>query len=91
MLNAFNRAIGLGRLKLIHANDSKGSLGSRIDRHESVGKGMIGIEGFRILINDPKLRDLPFILETPGMDASEDVKNLKLLKSLVKAQNEKGR
>lgn len=82
-MGAFKKVLGLRRLKLIHANDSRGALGSRIDRHEGVGKGLIGLEGFRELINYSQLKNLPFILETPGMELKEDVRNLKLLRSLV--------
>jgi deoxyribonuclease-4 len=64
-LRQFDRHIGLERLKVIHANDSKRELGSRVDRHEAIGKGKIGREAFRLLINHPKLAGIPFILETP--------------------------
>ncbi|MFM7186061.1 MAG: deoxyribonuclease IV [Planctomycetota bacterium] len=64
-LRRFDRAIGLGRLKLIHANDSKRELGSRVDRHEGIGRGRIGREAFGLLVAHPKLRGIPLILETP--------------------------
>ncbi len=80
----FDRIIGLDHLKVIHLNDSARELGSRVDRHEHIGKGQIGQEGFRFLVNDPRLRALPMILETPkGKDMAEDVENLGLLRSLV--------
>ena len=65
VLKAFDRAIGLGRLKAIHLNDSMNGLGSHKDRHAKIGKGKIGLEAFRRIVNHPKLRDLPFYLETP--------------------------
>jgi len=65
VLDAFDRVIGLGRLKAIHLNDSMNGLGSHKDRHAKIGKGKIGLEAFRRIVNHPKLRDLPFYLETP--------------------------
>ena len=64
-IEAFDRAIGLERLKALHLNDTKGELGNRKDRHEHIGKGHIGLEGFRNLLNDPRLAHLPGFLETP--------------------------
>ncbi|MEM3066953.1 MAG: deoxyribonuclease IV [Nitrososphaerota archaeon] len=61
----FDNAIGLKHLKVIHINDSKGALGSHLDRHEHIGMGMIGEEGFRAIFHHKALRNLPFILETP--------------------------
>ncbi len=79
----FNRIIGLKKLKVIHLNDSKKDLGTRVDRHEHIGKGFIGLEAFRILMNDPRFAKIPKILETPK-EGDMDKKNLKLLRSLVK-------
>jgi deoxyribonuclease-4 len=61
----FDRLIGLDRIRMVHANDSKKELGSRVDRHEAIGKGHIGPEAFRLLLNDPRLAHVPIILETP--------------------------
>lgn len=61
----FDRLIGLDRIKMVHANDSKKELGSRVDRHEAIGKGHIGAEAFRLLLTDSRLSDVPIILETP--------------------------
>jgi deoxyribonuclease-4 len=66
VLAEFDAVIGLGRLKAIHLNDSKNGLGSRKDRHEKIGKGEIGLEAFRALVRHPRLKSLPFILETPN-------------------------
>ncbi|NLX13950.1 MAG: deoxyribonuclease IV [Phycisphaerales bacterium] len=69
-LDEFERHIGLDRLACIHLNDSRGPCGGRVDRHEHIGKGQIGRAGFRRLVNDPRLRGRPMILETPkGQDA----------------------
>jgi deoxyribonuclease-4 len=76
--------VGLERVKVIHLNDAKGDLGSRLDRHEHIGQGKMGLEPFRMLLNDERFRDLPMVLETPkGPDLSEDRENLRLLRSLI--------
>lgn len=81
----FEQIIGLKRLKFFHLNDSKRSLGSRVDRHEHIGKGQIGLEGFRLLLNDQRFQQHPMVLETPkGKDLREDKKNLRVLRSLLK-------
>ena len=82
----FDRTIGLDRLICFHLNDSKKGLGSRVDRHEHIGKGAMGLEGFRLLVNDPRFKKLPKILETPKGDNDEmDAVNLKTLRDLVKS------
>ena len=82
-LESFDRLVGLKRLYLLHLNDSKTVLGSRRDRHWHIGKGRIGLEGFRSLINHPSLRHLPGIMETPRKDTVEDLRNMKVIRSLV--------
>lgn len=83
-LHAFDSLIGLEQLRFFHLNDSKRDLGSRIDRHEHIGKGKIGRAGFTLLVNDPRFKDHPMVLETPkGEDLREDKRNLRLLRSLV--------
>jgi deoxyribonuclease-4 len=85
-MEAFDRIVGLGRLKAIHLNDSKGDLGSHKDRHEHIGKGHIGLEGFRHVLNDPRLAGLPGLLETPKSDdLHEDRENLAVLRALREA------
>jgi deoxyribonuclease-4 len=80
----FDKIIGLPRLKFFHLNDSKKHLGSRVDRHEHIGKGEIGLEGFRLLLNDPRFQHHPMVLETPkGKDLKEDKMNLRVLRSLI--------
>jgi deoxyribonuclease-4 len=82
-LGSFDQTIGLRRLHLLHLNDSKTPLGSRKDRHWHIGEGYIGLEGFRYLINHPLLRHLPGIMETPRKDTVEDLKNMKVIRSLI--------
>jgi deoxyribonuclease-4 len=76
--------IGIEHLKVIHANDSKTGLNSRSDRHEHIGKGQIGLEGFRNIVNHPLLRGLPFILETPHDELGGYEMDLPVLRSLRK-------
>jgi deoxyribonuclease-4 len=84
----FDSTIGLERLGFFHLNDSKHGLGSRLDRHQHIGKGEIGRTGFRLLVNDPRFRNHPMVLETPkGKDLVEDKRNLRLLRSLVMDTN----
>ncbi len=80
----FDRVIGLSRLKVIHLNDSLKDLGSRVDRHQHIGQGKIGLEGFRLLMTDKRWEKVPKILETPKEGGTEkDKENLSLLRSLV--------
>lgn len=88
----FARVVGFDRLRVLHLNDSKRPLGSRVDRHEHIGKGFLGVETFRRLVNDPRLSGLPMLLETPkgaGKPSGPiqpdplDVANLALLRSLL--------
>ncbi|MEN8134817.1 MAG: deoxyribonuclease IV [Thermodesulfobacteriota bacterium] len=80
----FERVVGLDRLKFFHLNDSKKELGSRVDRHAHIGQGRIGVEGFRLLVNDPRFSEHPMVLETPkSEDMHEDKENLQLLRSLL--------
>jgi len=80
----FDKTIGLKKLKMFHVNDSKKGLGSRVDRHEHIGKGFIELEGFRLLVNDARFKKTPMILETPkGPDGAEDIVNLRVLSGLI--------
>ena len=81
VLAEFDRVIGLDRLKAVHANDSMNALGSHKDRHEKIGKGKIGLAAFERIVNHPKLRDLPFYLETP-CDLQGYKEEIALLKSM---------
>jgi deoxyribonuclease-4 len=84
-MKQFDDIIGLDRLRIIHMNDSLKEFGSHRDRHEHIGKGFIGLDGFRNIVNDKRLKNIPMILETPkGEDLAEDIENLKVLRSLVK-------
>lgn len=79
--------IGLDRVKAFHLNDSKGALGSHLDRHEAIGDGQIGLDAFRALINDQRFCRLPMVLETPkSTDYTEDIRNLATLRSLRNQQ-----
>ena len=90
----FDRLVGLDRLKAFHLNDSKKPCGSRVDRHEHIGKGCLGLEPFRRLVTDPRFAGLPMLLETPKLDTPEsrrqsdadpwDVRNLRTLRRLMR-------
>jgi deoxyribonuclease-4 len=89
----FDRLVGLERLKVFHLNDSKKPCGSRVDRHEHIGKGCLGLDPFRWLLNDRRFRHLPMLLETPKLETPEsrrksdvdpwDARNLRTLRRLV--------
>jgi deoxyribonuclease-4 len=83
-LREAERILGLENVKVIHANDSKAPLGSHLDRHEHIGKGFIGAEGFRRILAHPKLRRMPFILETPIDREGDDRRNVERLKRLCR-------
>jgi len=90
----FDRIVGLDRLKLFHLNDSKKPCGSRVDRHEHIGKGCLGLEPFRKLLNDRRFKTLPMLLETPKLETPEsrrrsdvdpwDARNLRTLRRLLR-------
>jgi deoxyribonuclease-4 len=83
---AFDRLPGIERIKAFHLNDSRRELGSRIDRHEHIGRGRLGIEPFRLLLGDPRFRNVPMYLETPkGEENGEDwdAVNLRVLRSCI--------
>nr|XP_034311283.1 transcriptional regulator ATRX isoform X1 [Crassostrea gigas] len=84
MMEEFERVVGLRYLKAIHLNDSKGEVGNNLDRHENIGKGHIGMEGFRRIMNDSRLNNIPMILETPCPDDDTYEKEVKILYSLCK-------
>ena len=80
----FDRVIGRNRLVAIHVNDSKTGLGSRVDRHEHIGKGRIGLSAFRFIMRSRRFSKIPKVLETPkDKDLREDVMNLKTLRALA--------
>jgi len=82
-LNQFQELIGLERLKLLHINDCRGTMGSHLDRHEHIGLGYIGENGFRLILRHPDLNDLPMILETPVDSRRNDVANLQAARKLA--------
>ena len=83
VIDEFDRIIGLEKLKAIHLNDSKNPMGSHKDRHEKIGKGTLGLDVFERIINHPKLKHLPFYLETPNELVGYQ-EEIELLKSLRK-------
>jgi deoxyribonuclease-4 len=85
----FDTTIGLSHLKAFHLNDSKKECGSCVDRHEDIGKGEIGLEGFRLLMNDERFFSVPKILETPKADLVDDAKNMATLKQLLSEESKK--
>jgi deoxyribonuclease IV len=81
-LSEFDHLIGLEHLHLLHLNDSKTPLGSHADRHWHIGKGHIGLKGFRNIINHPQLEHLPGIMETPRIDEKDDRRNMRVVRRL---------
>ena len=92
---AFDRTVGIGRIQAFHLNDSKKPCGSRVDRHEHIGKGCLGLEPFRRLLNDPRFAQHPMLLETPKLETAAskrrsdldpwDARNLRALRKLIAA------
>ncbi len=83
-LREADRILGLDQVPVIHTNDSKAPPGSRVDRHEHIGRGYIGMQGFRRILQHPRLRDKAFILETPIDREGDDRRNLQTLKRLCR-------
>jgi deoxyribonuclease IV len=83
-LEKFDSIVGLKELKFIHLNDSKGALGSGIDKHEHIGLGMIGAEGLAAFLNHRAIRGLPIIMETPIDEKRGDEQNLKVVLGMIK-------
>ena len=81
--DTFHDQIGLDRLSVIHLNDTKGEFGSGLDRHEHIGLGRIGEEGIRSILHHPRLRSLPFIMETPEDDRRDDIGNIAKVRELA--------
>lgn len=85
MWTEFDKTIGSKKLAAIHLNDSKGELASHVDRHEDIGRGKIGLAGFANIMNDPSLRHLPMVIETPKGEKADknDLRNLRTLRKLI--------
>lgn len=81
-LTELDKYLGWDRLHLIHLNDAKATRGAGVDRHDHIGQGLIGREGFRLLLQHPRLSQLPFIMETPKKSEGDDRENMKVVKSL---------
>ena len=75
--------IGLKKVRVIHANDSKTAFGSHADRHEHIGEGQIGTEAFARIVRHPKLKNIPFICETPVDKPGDDVRNIRMMRKLA--------
>jgi sugar phosphate isomerase/epimerase len=86
VVERFDRLIGLDRLAMLHVNDSKASLGSRLDRHQHVAAGGIGERGFAALLGHPRLVAVPAFLETPGMDEGYDAVNMERVRGLLEGE-----
>ena len=82
-LQHLDQTVGLGNVHVFHCNDAKAACGSKLDRHQHIGKGTIGLEPFRRLLNDPRLAHAAFIAETPIDEPLDDLMNVNALKSLV--------
>ena len=80
--------MGLESVHVVHTNDSRTALGSRADRHEHIGRGGIGLAGFRRILNHPRLRDKAFILETPVEQEGDDLRNLEAVRRLVRVRKD---
>jgi deoxyribonuclease-4 len=78
------RVLGLAHVPVVHVNDSKGELGSRLDRHANIGEGHIGLAGFRRILNHPLLGEKAFVLETPIDEPGDDQRNVDALKRLCR-------
>lgn len=84
LFEEFDRECGAERLVVFHANDSKKGIGSKLDRHENIGEGCIGLDGFRAILTHPRTQDLPFLLEVPGYDDNgPDTRNVATMKALA--------
>jgi deoxyribonuclease-4 len=90
-LQVLDETIGIEHVLVWHCNDAKDARGSKRDRHEHIGKGSIGLEPFRRLLNDPRTAHAAFIAETPIDEPQDDLKNVAILKSLVKAEEQTGK
>ena len=82
----FDRSIGLEKLYLVHLNDSKTPLGSRVDRHWHIGEGYIGLEGFKRIVNHSQLLHLPAIMETPRQNDRDDFRNMSVIRGLIEEE-----
>ena len=82
-IKTFDKIIGLNHLKVVHLNDSKGELGNGLDRHQHIGRGYIGEDGFREIVNHSLIKNLPLILETPIDESSGDEDNIQKIHSLT--------
>jgi deoxyribonuclease IV len=90
VLRQLEATVGLENIRLVHANDSKSAFGSHADRHQHIGKGQIGADGFRRILHHPKLKQIPFICETPIDRPGDDRRNLRIMRRLAEEKQESG-
>jgi deoxyribonuclease-4 len=92
-MKQLDEVIGLKKVKAFHLNDSKTELGSRVDRHEHIGQGHLGLEAFRLIVNDERFLGLPMVLETPGKeeDYRRNLQTLKKLRGAVQVKAKKAK
>ena len=83
MWKNFDKIIGIEHIKIIHMNDSKKGCGEKVDRHENIGKGQIGNDAFKFIMNDMRFLNVPKILETPKLTLQDDIRNINVLKNLI--------
>ncbi len=88
-LRLLDETIGIKNVPVWHCNDAKAARGSRLDRHQHIGQGTLGAEPFRRLLNDPRLKDCAFIAETPIDEPGDDLRNVEMLKSLVRSKGKR--
>jgi deoxyribonuclease-4 len=85
IMEEFDRVVGLTRIMAFHLNDCRGARGSRLDRHEHIGRGKLGLRAFALLVNDVRFAGLPMVLETPkGTGMRADKRNLAVVRSLLR-------
>ncbi|MCF7887373.1 MAG: deoxyribonuclease IV [Candidatus Omnitrophica bacterium] len=84
LISEIGQEVGMDKLKVAHLNDTQVGLGSHLDRHFHIGEGNIGKDGFRLILNHPKLKNLTFILETPKKELNDDLKNLEMVRRLFR-------
>lgn len=85
VFSKFDKIVGLSKISVFHANDSKGGLGQRLDRHDHIGHGKIGLDGFKAMLKNRDLAKLDWVLETPKHSPQDDPRNIKILRKLAKS------
>jgi deoxyribonuclease-4 len=91
LVDKIDKEVGLKRLKLIHLNDSKAPLGSKVDRHQHIGRGMIGSSGLSAFLKNPGVKGIPVILETPKKTERDDERNIRLVRGMIERKGQSSR